>query len=128
MCLMVYIWSQDNLVLKFLKTQVELVAIKVSIYKLVRVMFFGFIYYFLLCFGVGWVGPEHIACYATLSISSYYSLRHWETSRKHVKACVPSILPMWEGLCWWLYNLVVIYNNCTKYNVWLKVNIMIIML
>lgn len=56
-------------------------------------MFFGFIYYLLLCFGVGWVGPEHIACYATLSISSYYSLRHWETSRKHVKACVPSILP-----------------------------------
>lgn len=96
MCLIVYIWSQDNLVLKFLKTQVdlELVAIKVSIYKLVRVMFFGFIYYLLLCFGVGWVGPEHIACYATLSISSCYSLRHWETSRKHVKACVPSILPM----------------------------------
>lgn len=94
MCLMVYIWSQDNLVLKFLKTQVELAAIKVPIYKLVRVMFFGFIYYLLLCFGVGLVGPEHIARYSTLSSLSYYSLRHWETPRMHVKACVPSILPM----------------------------------
>lgn len=85
MCLMVYIWSQDNLVLKFLKTQVdlELVAIKVSIYKLFWV--------YLLFASLFWSGVGGSRTYSMLCYIQYFVVVFIASLGDPQNAC--------EGMC-----------------------------
>lgn len=85
MCLMVYIWSQDNLVLKFLKTQVdlELVAIKVSIYKLFWV--------YLLFSSLFWSGVGGSRTYSMLCYIQYFVVVFIASLGDPQNAC--------EGMC-----------------------------